>query len=564
MRCSILERQKMVKLFKHAFSIFAIKQNSILSAASIIMMAVALSRVLGLIRDWLLVTRFNVQELGVYIAAFRIPNLIFELLVMGAFTSAFIPVFTTYLDTKGREESFKIASSVINIGLIIFAVSTLFLIIFSEEISRLIAPGFNKDEITLMSNFTRIIGIAQVFPLIIGTFFTGILQSFRNFLVPAIAPIVYNLGIIFGIIFLSPILGLYGPVWGVVIGAFLFTLIQVPLIISLGYKHSFKLGLASPATREIGRLMLPRTVGLGISQIDATIDLTLSTLISPAAVTIFNYAQHLQQVPVGIFGASIAQATLPALSSSFAQKKDDEFKKVFTNSFHQILFLVIPISAILIVLRLPIVRLVFGIRSLLDLPTTLEISKTLSLFSISIFAQALVHLVTRGFYALHDTKTPVVVGAISVVINSLLSIIFIKFYYLGVWALGLSTSIASIFHLTLLLFLFDKKIGKFDRGELILPIIKIFLCGMVTGVALYIPVKLLDQLVFDTTRTINLIMLTSISAFVGLSVYLFLAWFLEIPQATVILKILKKDKVLKRGFVLDTTQEVDNIQEAKL
>lgn len=528
------------------------------------MIAVAMSRFLGLIRDWLLVTKFTPELLGVYFAAFRIPNMIFELLVMGALTSAFIPIFTTYLDTKGKEEAFKLASTVINIGLFIFVIFAIFMIIFTKEVSRLLAPGFGQEEISLMVSFTRIIMIAQVFPLIIGTFFTGILQSFRSFLLPALAPVVYNLGIIVGIIFLSPFVGLYGPVFGVVLGAILFTLIQVPLVFSLGYKHYLNFDIHHPGARDVGKLMLPRTIGLAVSQIDTTIDLMLSTILGSVAVTVFNFAQHLQQVPIGLFGASIAQATLPNLSSAFAQKDQGEFKKIFFSAFHQILFFIIPLSAILIVLRLPIVRLVFGIRSLLDLPTTLDISKTLAFFSISLFAQALVQLIARSFYALHDSKTPVVAATFGVGSNTILSILFISYYHLEIWALALSTSIASIFHLLILLFLLHKKINLFDRLELFLPTIKISLSGMVAGVFLYIPIKLLDQLVFDTTKTINLIMLTSISTLVGLSVYFFLAWFLEVPEMNIIFKLFQKAKSFRRGVLLDTTAEVENVQGTKI
>lgn len=554
----------MVKLLKRTLNLVSARQDSILSAASVIMVAVALSRFLGLIRDWLLVTKFTPQDLGVYIAAFRIPNMIFELLVMGALTSAFIPVFTTYLDSKGKDEAFSIASSVINIGLLVFAVFSVIMIIFTKEVSQMLAPGFDETEIVKMVSFTRIIIIAQVFPLIIGTFFTGILQSFKNFLLPALAPVVYNLGIILGIIFLSPFIGLYGPVIGVVIGAVLFALVQAPLVFSLGYRHHFQLNTHHPGTREIGKLMLPRTIGLAVSQIDTTIDLMLSTLLGSIAVTVFNFAQHLQQVPTGLFGASIAQATLPTLSSAYAQNDTEEFKKVFFIAFHQILFFIIPLSAILIVLRLPLVRLVFGIKSLLDLPTTLAISKTLAFFSISLFAQALVQLIARGFYALHDSKTPVILGALGVGVNTLLSILFVYFYHLEVWSLALSTSIASILQLVFLLFFLHKKIDLFTRLELYLPTVKIFLAGAVTGLALYIPIKLLDQLVFDTTRTINLILLTSISTIVGLSVYFFLAWFLEVAEMDIIFKLFRRVKAIRQTVMLDTAQEVVNAGETEI
>lgn len=554
----------MVKLFKRTISLFSRQQTDILSAAGVLMTAVFLSRVLGLVRDRLLAGRFPPEELGVYYAAFRLPNMIFELLVMGALATAFIPVFTTMTDTKGKQDAFGMASSVINIGLIIFGILSFPIIIFTKEISILLAPGFSESQINLMVSFTRIMIIAQVFPLIIGNFLTGILQSFRNFLIPALAPVLYNLGIIIAILILTPAIGLYAPVIGVVLGAILFTIVQIPLVISLGFRHKWKYSLSDPGTRAVGRLMLPRTLGLAVSQIDTTVDLVLSTLLGAGAVTIFSFAQHLAQLPVGLFGASIAQASLPSLSSNFAKGSRQEFKKIFLSSYHQIIFLVVPISAVLIVLRIPMVRLVFGASNLFDWESTVLTGKTVAFFGISLFAQALVHLLARSFYALHDSKTPVIIGACSVVINASLSILLILYYHLPVWSLGLSASIASIFNMILLIFFLDKKVGFFNRYELFIPTLKIFLAGAVSGIALYIPIKLLDQLVFDTTRTLNLLVLTGISAVVGLSVYFFLAWFLEVPQVGILSKLATRARGLRRGMVMDTTAEVVNVPESEI
>lgn len=554
----------MVKLFRETLSILSRRQTNIFSAASIIMTAVLLSRVLGLFRDRLLAARFAPAELGVYYAAFRLPNMIFELLVMGVLATAFIPVFTSYLNTKDKDEAYRMASSVINIGLIVFLLFSIPVVIFTKEICMMLAPGFSSSEITLMVSFTRIMILAQVFPLILGNFFTGILESCQNFIIPSLAPIVYNLGIIAGIVFLTPIVGLYAPVLGVVIGAVLFTLIQIPLVISIGYRHNWNFRIIHPGAKEVGKLMLPRTLGLAVSQIDTTVDLVLSSLLGAASVTVFNFAQHLQQVPIGLFGASISQAILPSLSSCHAKKDLGEFKKILLAGFHQIFFAVIPISVILIVLRIPLVRLVFGASTLFDWDSTVLTGKTLAYFAVSLFAQALIHLLARGFYAMHDTKTPVVIGVISVAVNAVLSVIFVVFMHMDVWSLAVSTSIASILQMFLLLILLDKKIGNFDRLELFLPIIKILLSGAVTGVALYIPIKLLDQLVFDTTKTLSLLALTGVATTAGLSVYLFLSWFLEVPQMGIFVRMFHKVKGLKKGITIDTSTEVINLQDSSV
>lgn len=544
------------RIFKNSLQFLSRKQRSTLSAAVIIMTGVFCSRFLGLFRDRMLTARFSPQELGVYFAAFRIPNLIFELLVMGALSTAFIPVFSRYLSEEKRLEAFKMASSVINLGTLIFLFFSLPLLFFAGQISTLIAPGFSKEETVLMASFTRIMILAQVFPLIIGNFLTGILQSFNRFLIPALAPIAYNLGIILGIFFLSSSFGLYGPVFGVVLGAFLFMIIQIPLLAPLGYKHFLIFNPRHRGVKEVGRLMLPRTLGLAVSQIDTTVDLVLASYLGARSVTVFNFAQHLQQVPVGLFGAPIAQAVLPSLSQFWAKKNSEEFKKNFLDSFHQILFLALPASMIFIILRIPLVRLVFG-AARFDWQATLLTGKTLAFFSLSLFAQSLVHLLARGFYALYDSKTPVKVGGLSVLVNTFLSILFVKQLFLPVYALGLSASVASILNAFLLLFFLDRKVGGFDKSKLFWPTLKIFLASGITGFFLYIPMKLLDQLVFDTTRTINLIILTGIATFSGLACYLFLAWFLEIKEVATFLGLVKRLARARRIF-FETSREVLN------
>src|SRR4030042_4200122 len=287
------------------------KQNSVGSAAFVLMCMVFASRVLGLVRDRLLSGRFVPDELGIYFAAFRLPNLIFELLVMGALTSAFIPVLTRYLTEGKQKEGWHMASIVINISIVILGVMSLPILIWTDEFSRFFAPGFTDSQIHQMATFSRFMVLFQVLPLLVGNFFTGILQSYNLFLMHALAPVVYNVGIIIGIVALSSSLGLYAPVVGVGIGAVLFMLIQLPVLLRIGYRHDFAFNYRNKGVQEVGKLIGPRTLGLAVSQIDSTVDLMMSSLLGARMVTIFNFAQNLQQLPVGLFGATVAQAALP-------------------------------------------------------------------------------------------------------------------------------------------------------------------------------------------------------------------------------------------------------------
>ncbi len=532
------------------------KQTTVGSAALVLAFMVLLSRVFGLVRDRLLSSYFSPEDLGVYFAAFRIPNVIFELLVMGALTAAFIPVYTRYLASDKVREAQRMAAVLINLSLVILACISIPLYIGAPWISRALAPGFDANQISQMTQFTRFILIFQVAPLLIGNVFTGILQSHSLFLIPASAPVFYNVGIILGTVLFSATYGMWGPVIGVAIGAFLFAVVQVPLIFRLGYRHSLDVRPELSGVKEVGRLMGPRTIGLAISQIDITVDLILASLLGARMVTIFNFAQHLQQIPVGLFGTTIAQAALPLLSQYSAKEKKEEFIATMHMAIHQILFWVLPASALFMVLRVPIVRLVFG-ASRFDWNATVDTSMTLSAFSLSLFAQAIIHVLARGFYALYDSKTPVVIGIVTVMLNSVLSSAFILFFHLPISSLGLSTSIASILNAALLLYFLNKKVTGILSRNFLVPALKMGAAALVTGIALYIPLKLFDQLVFDTTRTMGLLFLTGITGGIGILTYFFLSWVMGVAQIYAVLRFTKRFQNL-RGFFLEPAQEVVN------
>ncbi|MBI4066255.1 murein biosynthesis integral membrane protein MurJ [Candidatus Gottesmanbacteria bacterium] len=538
------------------WQIFTRRQTSIGSAALVLASMVLMSRFLGLIRDRLLAARFAPDELGVYFAAFRIPNLLFELLVMGAFTSAFIPVFTRYLTQEKKEDAWRMAAIIMNISLALLVVVAIPLFVWTEGVSRWFAPGFTSDQVHQMAQFTRLILVLQVTPLLVGNFYTGILQSFRSFLVPAMAPVLYNIGIIVGILTLTSPFGLFAPVIGVGIGAFLFMIIQIPVLVSIGYHHMFVVDFSHKGVRDVAKLMGPRTLGLGASQIDTTVDLMLASLLGARMVTIFNFAQHLQQLPVGLFGATIAQAALPALSLSAANNAREDLKRAIITSMHQMLFFILPIGMLFIVLRTPLVRLVFG-AARFDWEATVLTGMTLSTFSLSLGAQAVVQLLARAYYALYDSKTPVMVAIGSILMNTMLSIMFIQWQKLPVWSLGLSTSIATISHAIVLFLFLDKRLDRFARVDLFVPLVKMGVASLAAGVAIYVPLKILDQLVFDTTRTFGLVLLTGVTTSIGLSVYFFLSWVMGVGEVRSFLTMIKRVRRVP-AILLEPAREVIN------
>lgn len=526
-------------MVKNIFSLLYSRQTSILSGAAIIATTLILSKSLGLIRDRLLAHVFTPDKIDIFWAAFRLPDLIFQIIILGALSVAFIPVFTEYFENKGKDDAYEMARSVLNVSLVIFIVATIFIYVLAQPIiSGLIAPGFTHEKQMQVVVLTRVILLGEVI-LVLGSFFIGILQSFQRFIIPSLAPVFYNLGIIIGIVFLSKPFGIMGAAIGVVLGAILHALIQLPLIWSVGFRFKFPLKFFHPGVKEIIRLMSVRVIGLGAEQINETVGVALASLASIGSVTYLTFAQHLQVVPIGLFGATLAQAALPVLSSEKTRGKIEEFKITILTTFHQILFLTLPATAILIVIRIPVVRLVFG-ASQFNWKATVLTGATLAFLSIGLSAQAISLLLVRGFYALKDTKTPVIVSLIVVVLNIVLSIFFISFLKLDVWSIGLANSIATVLSGVLLFWTLHFKVGRFNLKAVLMPLFKMLMATIIMGAALYIPIKLLDQVIFDTTKTINLLALTAISSLFALSIYVIVVWFLEVSELDTYMELLKR------------------------
>ncbi|MCL6096786.1 MAG: murein biosynthesis integral membrane protein MurJ [Patescibacteria group bacterium] len=524
---------------KRGLGLLLKRQNNIISAAFVIMATIIFSQVLGLIRQRLLVSIFGASNtLGIYLASTKIPDFLFQLIIAGALSSAFIPVFSEYLGKGKNQDAHKLGATLLVIGLIIFSIFSLVLFIFANDFSKIIAPGFSQSQINLMADLTRVVIFGEIL-FIFGSFLSAILQSYNHFFIPGIASATFNLGIIIGIVTLSPYVGIFSAAYGVILGALIFVLVQLPFVKGVGFSFRPTFSLKTSGVIEVLRLMWPRTLSIGIFQLGTIITVTLvSFLPNPGRnYVIFDYAQTLAFAPVALFGQAIAQAAFPVLSKE--RERLEDFKTTFITSFNQMLYLVLPVSALLLVLRIPIVRLIYGAAKF-DWDATVLMGKTLAFFSISIFAQALVYLISRGFYALHDTKTPLVVGGLTTGFMIVMGALFVFVLHYGIESIAIAYSVASIVDIIILFIFLDRKIGGFRKVSLAVSLTKITLATVFTGFALYIPIKLLDQLVFDTTKTINLIFLTGISSLAGLSLYLFLTWLFNVKEASMFILLFKR------------------------
>jgi putative peptidoglycan lipid II flippase len=532
---------------KRGITAIASKQTSIFTAASFIILTTIFSQILGILKYRLLVSLFGASpELGVLFAAFRIPDFIFQVVIAGALSSSFIPIFTDFISKNKKEEGFRFSSSLITLGLAFYIFVSAIIIVFSYQLSSLVAPGFSESELRLMSNLMIIIQLAQVF-FILGTVFTAMLQSFQHFVIPGLATAFYNFGIILGLIIFSHFLGfgIYGATVGVLLGSILFFLIQLPLLSVTGFKFS-PTPVFVPEIGRLFRLMVPRSMTLIISQVAALANVFFASFISARSLVIFDLAQTLAMAPVLLLGQSIAQASFPAMSLKSKDRK--EFLSILVSSLNQILYLTLPISMLLIVLRIPLVRLFYG-TGRFDWAATVETGLTLAYFATAITANALIALLSRAFYAMKDSKTPMVVTLISVVVNIALSYYLVLVNSLPIYFLAFSFSVSSVLGVILMGFFLNKKISL-PKIEITITAAKIIISTIVMGVALYVPIKLLDQLVIDTTRTIGLIMLTGIAGAAGIVSYIFFTWLFDIKEAYYVIAVIKKfgnrNKILKQ------------------
>lgn len=543
------------KIFSQGQKLIQKQQNSILSAALVITVASLASAVLGFVRERVLISYFfnaNREGLDAFRIASRLPELAFQLLVVGALSAAFIPVFSKYL-SKNKQEAYEVSSSIINIVLLLFTALSIIIYFNAEAFIRSITSfEFSASQIALAANLTRVMLVAQFF-FAMSNFLTGMIQSHQRFLIPALAPIAHNIGIIAGIILFKPTFGIYSAAIGIVLGSFLHLIFQIPLALKLGFSYKLALHLRHPGVKEMLKLIPPRTLTISINQLEYFATGYFATAMTAGSLTLFEIAQRLMSAPIRVFAVPIGQASLPFLSKESSPEKLSEFKSMVIKSLHKILYLTLPASVILLVLRVPLVRILYGAKSF-PWEATLLTGKAVAILSLSVFAQSAHHILSRAFYALENTKTPFRVASLAMIINLILAYLatfVFKWDILGIaWAL----TISSILHFCLLLFKLHAQVGHFDTKFLIPPILKMLSATVITGLFLWIPMRLLDQFVFDTTKTVPLVILTIVVSIIGFLVYLFLSRIFGIEELTEFKALIGKLGNWKK--VLDSSDEV--------
>lgn len=434
--------------------------RQIARAASVVIVLFFFSRVAGLAREMIIGARFGTSaEYDAYLAAFRVPDLIFFLVAGGALGSAFIPVFTGCLTRRDLTGAWRLFSGVVNLVLILMTVLAALAALTAPWLVRtILAPGFAPWQQSLTVELMRWMLISTVIFGVSGIVM-GVLNSFQHFLLPALAPVLYNLSIIAGAWFLAPKYGVYGLVIGVIVGAALHLEIQLFGLWRYNARYYRTLGLNNRHVREVSRLMAPRVLGLAVVQINFWVNTMLASALAPGSLSALNYAWLLMLLPQGIVAQGVATAAFPTFSALEAQGRRVELRRVFGSTLRGVLFLAIPAAVGLFVWRLPLIQLLLERGEFTSRSTDLT-AVALAFYAFGLIGHSALEIFARAYYALHDTRTPVIIGIAAMGLNVVLSLVLRG--PLALAGLALANTVATTLEMIVLALLLSRRLGGLE------------------------------------------------------------------------------------------------------
>ena len=465
--------------------------RQIARAASTVMLAFILSSLTGLVRQILVANGFGTSaEIEAFNAANRVSETLFNLVAGGALASAFLPTFTGLLTRDDRKEAWRLASAIFNLILLVVSLTSLLAAIYAPSIVRyILAPGFASDpakEALTISLLRMMLPAAAIFA--VSGLVMAILNSYQVFFIPALAPSMYQVGMILGVLILTPSLGIYGLAWGVLIGASLHLLMQVPVLLRLNGRYTPILGLDDTNVREVGRLMLPRLLGAAAVQLNFWVNTRLASQQPEGSVTGVVFAFTLMLMPQAAIAQSIAIAAMPTFSAQVALGKLSEMRNSLTASLRGVLLLALPASLGLMLLRQPLVSLLYQ-RGEFDAHSTQLVAWALLWYAAGLVGHSVVEIVSRGFYALHDTKTPVFVGIAAMALNMIFSILFSGIFNRLGWmphgGLALANSFATALEMVVLLYLIRRRLHGIEGRSLLTASVQALVASLLMSLALW-------------------------------------------------------------------------------
>ena len=441
--------------------------------AGVISLATLVSRILGFIRDMIIARLFGIYIYAqAFVIAFRIPNLFRDLVGEGASNAAIVPVLSEYRLKRSPEEFWELANILLNLLVVVLSAITILGMIFSPLIVRLIAPGFiaSPDKLAATINLNRII-FPYIFLIGLAAYAMAVLNSLKNFTVSAFAPCLLNIAIIICALIWGE--GTRGLATGVLLGGILQLAVQVPVLYKKGFRLKLTRCFNHPGVIQVRRLMLPRLVSSGIYQLNNFVDSifgSLAVIVGEGGVAVLYFAYRLIQFPIGVFSNAIAQAILPTFSTQVLEDNRQELKDTLSWGLRTVFFVMLPMSALFMVLAQPIIFAFFG-GGRFDAHSGLLTSNALAFYSIGLCAYGGTKILQSCFFALKDTVTPTKIAGLSLLMNIILNALLM--FPLKIGGLALATSISGIVTFFFLFFILLKRLGGFGERKILFSFLRI-------------------------------------------------------------------------------------------
>lgn len=499
-------------------------ENSIKVATYILVVTLFASNVLGVLRDHFLAQKIPTDLLDTYFAAFRIPDLVFNVIILGAISAAFIPIFSNLLVKSGDEKANQVANTIISTGFVVILFACIVLFFAMPFLVPRLTPYFSLEKIKLTISLSRLLLLSPII-FSLSYFFTGILNSYKKFLVTSLAPLVYNLSIIIGTIIFTDRYGVFGPAIGVVIGAFLHMLVQLLPLYKMGFSLKININFFDPVVKRVVKLMVPRSIGLGANHILLIIFTSIASGLQNGAISIYSLADNIQTMPTVVFGTSVATALFPTLSQAVSLNKVVDITTYLQKAILSILYYLIPISVAVILLRIQLVRLILG-SGHFGWEQTILTADTLGLFAVSLVFSGLIPLFAKTFYAYKDTKTPTLISIISIAVSITGAIVFSR--SMGVVGLALAFSIGSFVNASLLFHFLNRKIDVISEKIIFSQGIKIIIASIVMAISIQWA-KTYIGVIFDLHQGTEVLLQFAFASSIGIVAYFIVTWLINLP-----------------------------------
>lgn len=531
-----------------------IESKGIAAPALILAVSSVASRSLGILRDWLLAQRFGAgPDLDVYYAAFRAPDFVYNLLVFGGITVAFLPLFSDYFQ-KSKDEAWRFAANLLNIFSFFLILAGIAGFVFAPALAAVVAPGFSPAQLEQTAALMRVMFLS---PIIFGaaSVFSGILQYFKRFLAYGLAAPLYNLGIIAGIVFLAPAMGIMGVAAGVIAGALAYLLVQIAPAIKSGFVWRPIFDFKDPALARAVALILPRVAGIAANQINLIAPVVIASSLAAGSIAVFNLANNIFSLPAGIIGVSYATAAFALFSKYAAEGRAADLAQKFSQTMRQVGFFTVPAAILIFLIRDPLVRFLYQ-RGEFTAEAASLTAAALGIFCLGIYFSSALPLMFRLFFALRDTFLPTLSTIIAVAANLAMNIWFVFALRQELWddfvrrwfdlpagdiavlGLPLAYGLANVLQFFVLwFFLFKKNRVLGVSGEIARSLGKTALAGIFMGIVVYWTIDIIGGIAGQ-----NNLMVLALAGTAAVIAYAAAATALKIPEAAMFWRALNVKK----------------------